>query len=118
MKQNEQELLIEINHLYNGLLEESDGYNYKRIVNTLSDKVFELYREFSPDYVSFDTVSSLSHTCGKEVSYVISSYTNSTRNNSSKRSKEIFIDFRDEVNRQIRIDLIHLFQIIKEIKEN
>lgn len=107
MNQNEQELLTEIDHLYNDLLEESDSYNYKRIANTLSNKVFELYREFSPNYVSLDTVSSLSYTCRKEITYV-----------TSKRSMKKFIDFRDEVNLQISVDLIHLFQKIKEIKEN
>lgn len=116
MKQNERELLIEIDHLYTDLLAEQNGYYYKHNADVLKHKVFELYHRFNPEYLSYDTVYSLDHTCRKEVNYVVSNYENTVRNESSKRSKVKYINFRDEANLQIGVDLIHLFGEIKTKK--
>lgn len=124
------ELLTEIDNLYNQLLEEPFGrwrgsikleacaYNYTRNAVKLKDTIYSLYNEYKPQYLDVSMLSSISHTCEKEVSYVQYHYDESRKSNAAKKRHTEFISSISKANDQIKLDLYAVFTMIKEMKES
>lgn len=117
MTDEEKTLLLEIDALYNGLLRETNGYNYCWKAKDLTDKVIELFNKFSPNYLSQQTIHELRHTYNKEVSYVDSAYEETRKNKAPKKRHTEFLNSMHAANRQIRIDILSVLMEIEKIKE-
>lgn len=128
MEVEEKKLLLEVDSLHSELLNESmgrwngryieepSGYNYRRNVNALLEKVYELRTKFNPEYLSEHSVGAFSHTCNKEVSFVEYHYEKAIKKNAAQIRKRELIAAIDKANRQIKSDLFSLFLKITEIK--
>jgi hypothetical protein len=129
MKDEEKNILLEIDKLYMELLQapsgdwngsymmKPSGYGFTRIAQKLNDKVLELFNEFNPDYLTMHHVDALDHTCHKEVSYVEYHYDLSIKKNAAKKRHTEFIESMYTAIRQIDLDIFSLLLKIKEIKQ-
>ena len=117
MTDEEKTLLLQIDTLYNELLRETDGYNYCWKAKDLRDKVFELFNEFNPDYLSQQTIHDLGHTYNKEVSYVDSAYVETRKNKAPKKRHTEFLNSMHTANRQIKIDILSVLMEIEKTKK-
>lgn len=129
MNEEEKKCLLEIDNIYNELTEEPSGkwngsfllkpsgYNYCRNAERLKEKVFELYNEFKPDYLSEHELGAIAHTCDKEVSFVDYHYNLAIKGNAEKKRNTEFLDSIHKANQQINLDLFPLFTKIEEVKK-
>ena len=129
MNKEEIDLLLEIDKIYSDLIEEPtgkwtgsrmlkpSGYSYTGNAKKLEEKVYKLYNTFNPDYLDENTLHALSHTCGKEVSYVEHHYDRSIKRNAAKIRHTEFINSIHKANEQIHLDLFSLFAKIDDVKK-
>lgn len=127
MEAEEKKILMEIDSLHSELLNESmsrwngryteepSGYNYRRNINNLLEKVYDLREKFNPEYLTEHNVSAFSHTCNKEVSYVEYHYEKAIKKNAAQIRKRELVAAIDKANRQINLDLFSLFLRITEM---
>lgn len=130
MIEKEQNTLLEIDNIHTELNEEStgkwtgtymqkpSGYNYCQNAERLRNKVFELYNNFKPDYMTENMLDAIAHTCSKEVSHVEYNYKLSIKRNAAKKRNTEFLDSIDKANKQIYLDLFSLFKQIEEVKKS
>jgi len=129
MNEEEKKILLEIDSIYTELTEEPSGkrtgsymqkpsgYNYCRNAERLKEKVFELYNEFKPDYLSEHELGAIAHTCDKEVSFVDYHYNLAIKRNAAKKRNIEFLNSIYKANQQINLDLFSLFAKIEEVKK-
>ncbi len=115
MLEEEKDLLLEIERLYNKLSNESNGDNYHEQAVELRDKINQLLTDYSPDYLDNIHYNRLVHTIDKEVFIVKNSY---QELNESRVSKVEFSTTLNKANLQIKVDMHPVFYKIKEVKDN
>lgn len=130
MKEKEMKILMEINSLHEKLLNEPYGDNvrgahgmlppnahsYAIYAKAIRDKVFELYAEFHPEYLSSKEVQDLDYTCDKEVQHVIIKGNEAHKRNASKIRQDEFINEMENATKQIEIDISSVFHQIRILK--
>lgn len=104
----EKELLIQIDSIFNELLKVGIGngssYSYGIEVKKLSDKVFELYNEVRPKYLTANDLERIASTCQEASARVPGSKPNELM----KKTRQY--------NSQIQRDIFGVFQAIQELK--
>lgn len=127
--EKEKQLLLEIKHLYNKLVnapygrfilgygtQDPSGDEYKSDALQLYDKVIELNKECHPAYIDEQTIFNLSHTLSKEVEYVAAKYRDATKPHAAKTRWRELEDLMNRTTRQIHLDLDRVFSRIEEIE--
>jgi len=104
----EKESLIQIDGLFNELLNVGNGngssYSYGIVVEKLSKKVFELYNDVRPKYITENNLERISSTCEEASARVPGS-----------APKELMNKAR-MYNSQIQRDIFGVFQTIQALK--
>lgn len=127
--EKEKQLLLEIKHFYNQLVnaphgrfifgygtQDPSGDEYKSDALRLYDKVIELNKECHPAYIDEQTIFNLSHTLSKEVEYVAAKYRDATKPHAAKTRWRELEDLMNRTTRQIHLDLDRVFSRIEEIE--
>lgn len=130
MTVEEKTLLLEIDALYNKLLQEPnprwngrgakpepDGDRYCRNAKLLQAKVIELWNEYKPDYFSDQELRMFQLPFSKEVPNVDSAYEETRKNKAPKKRHTEFLKSMHDANERIRKDLYSLFKEIEKLKE-
>ena len=132
MKEKEKKILMEINSLHEKLLNEPYGNNvrgahgmlppsahsYAKYAKDIRDKVFELYAEFHPEYLSTKELQDLDYTCDKEVQHVIIKGDEAHKRNAAQIRQNEFISEMENATKQIEIDISSVFFQIKLLTDN
>ncbi len=132
MKEKEKKILMEINSLHEKLLNEPYGNNvrgahgmlppsahsYAKYAKDIRDKVFELYAEFHPEYLSTKELQDLDYTCDKEVQHVIIKGNEARKRNAAQIRQNEFISEMENATKQIEIDISSVFFQIKLLTDN
>lgn len=132
MKEKEKKILMEINSLHEKLLNEPYGDNvrgahgmlppsahsYAKYAKDIRDKVFELYAEFHPEYLSTKELQDLDYTCDKEVQHVIIKGNEARKRNAAQIRQNEFISEMENATKQIEIDISSVFFQIKLLTDN
>lgn len=132
IKEKEKKMLMEINSLYKKLLNEPYGNNvrgahgmlppsahsYAKYAKDIRDKVFELYVEFHPEYLSTKELQDLDYTCDKEVQHVIIRGNEARKRNAARIRQDEFISEMENATNQIEMDISSIFHQIRLLKEN
>lgn len=132
MEEKEKKILMEINSLHEKLLNEPYGDNvrgahgmlppsahsYAKYAKDIRDKVFELYAEFHPEYLSSKDVQDLDYTYDKEVQHVIIKGNEARKRNAPKIRQDEFIREMENATNQIEIDISSVFYQIKLLTDN
>lgn len=132
MKEKEKKILMEINSLHEKLLNEPYGNNvrgahgmlppsahsYAKYAKDIRDKVFELYAEFHPEYLSTKELQDLDYTCDKEVQHVIIKGNEARKRNAAQIRQNEFISEMENATKQIEIDISSVFFQIKRLTDN
>lgn len=132
MEEKEKKILMEINSLHEKLLNEPYGdnvrgahgmlppnaYSYAKYAKDIRNKVFELYAEFHPEYLSFKDFEDLDYTCDKEVQHVIIKGNEARKRNAAKIRQDEFISEMENATKKIEIDISSVFHQIRLLKEN
>lgn len=132
MKEKEKKILMEINSLHEKLLNEPYGNNvrgahgmlppsahsYAKYAKDIRDKVFELYAEFHPEYLSTKELQDLDYTCDKEVQHVIIKGNEARKRNAVQIRQNEFISEMENATKQIEIDISSVFFQIKLLTDN
>ena len=123
---------MEINSLHEKLLNEPYGNNvrgahgmlppsahsYAKYAKDIRDKVFELYAEFHPEYLSTKELQDLDYTCDKEVQHVIIKGNEARKRNAAQIRQNEFISEMENATKQIEIDISSVFFQIKLLTDN
>lgn len=132
MEEKEKKILMEINSLHEKLLNEPYGDNvrgahgmlppnahsYAKYAKDIRDKVFELYAEFHPEYLSSKDVQDLDYTCDKEVQHVIIKGDEARKRNAPQIRQDELIREMENATNQIEIDISSVFYQIKLLIDN
>lgn len=132
MEEKEKKILMEINSLHEKLLNEPYGdnvrgahgmlppnaYSYAKYAKDIRDKVFELYAEFHPEYLSSKDVQDLDYTCNKEVQHVIIKGNEARKRNAAQIRQDELIREMENATNQIEIDISSVFYQIKLLIDN
>lgn len=132
MKEKEKKILMEINSLHEKLLNEPYGNNvrgahgmlppsahsYAKYAKDIRDKVFELYAEFHPEYLSTKELQDLDYTCDKEVQHVIIKGNEARKRNAAQIRQNEFISEMENATKQIEMDISSVFFQIKLLTDN
>lgn len=128
MSEEEKKLLLEIDALYHNLSmariglgignfgSKPNSHSYIQTAKKLEKKVYELFNEYKPEYLTESVLHAITHTIGKEVEYVDYHYTESIKPRASKSKHQAFLDSMSAATARIGMDLNLLFLKLKEIK--
>ncbi len=128
MEEKEKAKLLEIGELYDKLKNEPkgiwngtykiepNGNTYKSNAEKLLNEVITLYNDFKPDYLPEQNLDALSHTCSKEVDYVVNDYNESIKPRAAKKRYTEFLNSISKANNQIKLDIYSLLKKVEEVK--
>lgn len=128
--EKEKQLLLEIKHLYNKLVnapygsfipgydtQNPSGDEYQSDACQLRDKVIELNKECHPAYIDEHTIFNLSHTLSKEVEYVAAKYRDATKPHAAKIRWRELDDLIEQPDKFIWIYMGY-FLALKKLRQN